>query len=300
MTESLDSIQLNFSPAATVVLQCILAIVIFGVSLELSFSDFRKLLRSPKPLFVGLFAQFLLLPLLTFGLVVVMNPHPSLALGLMLVAACPGGNMANVLTHWARGRTSVSMSLTAITGLLSPVVTPLTFGVLGSLHPATKAAMTQIAVPFSELVLTILVALVIPLLCGMTLAEKKPDLAKRLYKPLSRLGVGLLVILIVLATAGNAGNWAQSIGPIFVLVFLHNLLVMGGGFLNATVFGVGEAERRALTFEAGIHNTALGLTLILTYFQHLGGMALIAAFWGVWHFATAGPLAIYWSKRRAP
>ena len=296
----LDAIRLSFSPAGVVVLQCVLAVVILGVSLELSFSDFRKLLRQPKPVFAGLLAQLVVLPLLTFGLVVVMNPHPSLALGLMLVAACPGGNMSNVLTHWAGGRTAVSMSLTALSGLISPITTPLTFQLLGGLHPATQAAMRQVSVPFSELLMTILVALVIPLTIGMTVAEKYPDLAKRLHKPLSRLGVGALVVFIILATASNFGTFTAVLGTIFVLVFLHNLLALGAGFGMATLFRVGERERRAITFENGVHNTALGLVLIFTYFQDLGGMALVAAFWGSWHFATGVPLAIYWSKRKVP
>ncbi len=298
MTE-LDSVRLTFSPAATVVLQCVLAVVILGVSLELSFSDFRKLLREPKPLLAGLLSQLIVLPLLTFGLVVVMNPHPSLALGLMLVAACPGGNMSNVLTHWSGGRTSVSMSLTALSGLISPITTPLTFQWLGNLHPATQAAMRQVSVPFSELLMTILVALVVPLAIGMTIAEKYPALAKRLHKPLSRLGVGALVVFIILAAALNFGTFMAVLGTIFVLVVLHNLLALGAGFGMATLFRVGERERRAITFENGVHNTTLGLVLIFTYFQDLGGMALVAAFWSSWHFATGVPLAIYWSKRRA-
>lgn len=299
MTESLDAVRLTFSPAGVVVLQCVLALVILGVSLELSFSDFRRLMREPKPIFAGLLAQLVALPLLTFALVVVMNPHPSLALGLMLVASCPGGNMSNILTHWSGGRTVVSMSLTALSGLISPITTPLTFKLLGDLHPATQAAMRQVSVPFGELVMTILVALVIPLAIGMTVAEKRPDLAKRLHKPLSRIGVGALVVFILLATASNFGTFTAALGTIFVLVFFHNLLALGAGFGMATLFGVGERERRAITFENGIHNTALGLVLIFTYFQDLGGMALVAAFWGAWHFATAVPLAIYWSKRRA-
>ncbi len=298
MTESLDAVRLTFSPTGVVVLQCVLAVVIFGVSLELSFSDFRRLLREPKPVIAGLLSQLVVLPLLTFALVVVMNPHPSLALGLMLVAACPGGNMSNILTHWAGGRTAVSMSLTALSGLISPITTPLTFQLLGSLHPATQAAMKQISVPFSELLMTIFVALVIPLILGMTIAEKRPDIAKRLHKPLSRLGVGALIVFIILAAASNLGTFTAALGAIFVLVFLHNLLALGAGFSVASLFRVGERERRAITFENGVHNTALGLVLIFTYFQELGGMALIAAFWSTWHFATSVPLAWWWAKRK--
>lgn len=290
---------LSFSPTAALALPVILAIVIFGVSLELSFSDFRRLMRAPRPVFAGLVSQLLVLPLLTFVLVVVANPPPSVALGLMMAAACPGGNLSNVLTHWSGGRTSVSMTLTAVSGMVSPITTPLTFRLLGDLHPATREAMRQIAVPFSELVMTIVVALVVPLLCGMWVAEHRPQLAARLQKPLKRFGLAVFLAFIVLAVAGNTRHFAPAMLLVFVLVLVHNALALATGFTVATLFGVQERERRAITFESGVHNIALGMTLIFSYFQHLGGMALVVAWWGVWHLVTGGLLARYWA-RRAP
>jgi BASS family bile acid:Na+ symporter len=243
-------------------------------------------------------SQIVALPLLTFALVWVMDPLPSLALGLMMTAACPGGNMSNVLTHWSGGRTSVSMSATTISSMISPITTPLTFKLLGDLHPATQAAMKQISVPFGELVMTIVVALMIPLILGMTLAENKPALAKRIQGPLRRFGVGVFFVFVVLACAANWSIFLPAMGAIFALVLLHNLLSLGCGFSFGTLFRTHEAERRAITFETGIHNTALGLTLIFTYFQNIGGMALVVAWWGVWQLLTGGLLARFWSGRK--
>lgn len=296
-SESLDQVSLSFSPSATLVLQCILAIVVFGVSLELSFSDFARLLRQPRPVIAGLLSQLVALPLFTFALVLVLDPLPSLALGMMMTAACPGGNMSNVLTHWSHGRTSVSMTLTTVSSLVSPITTPLTFRLLGDLHPATQSAMQQIAVPWSELVMTIVVALLLPLLTGMWLAQSQPLLAARIRRPLKRFGVGVFFVFIALAVGANFGMFRAALLTIFGLVLVHNLVALATGYGCATLFRVAEAERRAITFESGIHNLALGLTLVFTYFQHLGGMALLVAWWGVWHLVTGGLLARWWARR---
>jgi BASS family bile acid:Na+ symporter len=295
---TLDQTTMNFSPAAALVLQCILALVIFGVSLELSFSDFRRLLTAPKPVIAALCSQLIALPLLTFALIWVMDPLPSLALGLMMTAACPGGNLSNVFTHWSGGRTSVSMSATTISSMISPITTPLTFRLLGDLHPATRAAMHQISVPYAELVMTIFIALVIPLIAGMTLTQLRPQLSARIRKPLRLFGVGVFFAFVVLAALSNAGIFLRVLSAIFVLVAVHNVLALACGFFFGTLFRVQENERRAITFETGVHNTALGLTLIFTYYQGLGGMALVVGWWGVWQLLTGGLLARWWSKQQ--
>jgi BASS family bile acid:Na+ symporter len=294
---TLDQTTMNFSPAAALALQCILALVIFGVSLELSFTDFRRLLDAPKPVIAALCSQLIALPLLTFALIWVMDPLPSLALGLMMTAACPGGNMSNVLTHWSGGRTAVSMSATTISSLISPITTPLTFQFLGSLHPSTQAAMRHISVPYAELVMTILVALALPLIAGMTLTQLQPQLAQRIRKPLRNFGVAVFVLFVILAAASNIGIFVKVMGALFVLVALHNVLALACGFSFGSLFRVEESERRAITFETGVHNTALGLTLIFTYYQGLGGMALVVGWWGIWQLLTGGLIARYWAKR---
>lgn len=296
MSPAIDSVQLQFSPTAVLGLQLILAIVIFGVALELKLGDFARLLREPRTVLIGLASQLVALPLLTFVLVSAANPAPSIALGLMMTAACPGGNMSNVLTHWAGGRTSLSMAMTTISSLVSPLTTPLIFALLGGLHPATRGAMRAVAVPYSELVGTILLALVLPLLLGMMLAEHRPAIADRLRRPLRRFGLFAFFLFVVLAVAANYALFWQALTTIFLLVAVHNVLALATGWSIASLLRVGEPERRAITFETGIHNTALGLTLIFSYFQGLGGMALVVAWWGVWHLVTGGLLARYWSR----
>ena len=280
-------------------LQSILAVVIFGVSLELSFTDFRRLLTAPRPVIAALLSQVLVLPLLTYGLIWWMQPPPALALGLMMTAACPGGNMSNVLTHWSGGRTAVSMSATTLSSLIAPLTTPLTFALLGGLHPPTRDALAMIQVPALELVTTVGVALVLPLLAGMTLAQQRPALARRLQGPLRAFGLVVLIAFVVLALVANCKLFLQALSAIFVLVLLHNALALACGYSVGRLFRVDAPATRAITFETGIHNTALGLTLVFSYFPNQTGMMLVLGWWGVWHLITGGLLAWFWSRRPA-
>lgn len=289
---------LSFSPSAVLLLQGILAIVIFGVSLELSFADFRRLLQTPRPVIAALVSQLLALPLLTYALVWTLEPAPGFALGLMMTAACPGGNMSNVLTHWSGGRTAVSMSATTLSSLISPLTTPLTFAFLGGLHPATRDALASIKVPALELVMTILVALVLPLLAGMALAQRRPALARRLQGPLRQFGVLVLIAFVVMALLANGQAFAGALSAVMLIVVLHNLLALACGQGFGRLFAVDAPARRAITFETGIHNTALGLTLVFTYFPTQTSMMLVLGLWGVWQLVTGGLLAWFWSRRR--
>ena len=297
MTDTTPALQ--FSPTAALALQAILALVIFGVSLELSFSDFRRLLVAPRPVFAALLSQLVALPLLTWALIWAADPAPGIALGLMMTAACPGGNMSNVLTHWSGGRTEVSMSATTISSLISPLTTPLTFALLGGLHPATQSVLASVKVPALELVFTIGVALVLPLLAGMTLAQTKPRLAQKLQKPLRRFGLVVFFGFVALALAANGKLFLTVIASVFGLVAVHNALALACGFSFGTLFKVGEGARRAITFETGIHNTALGLMLVFTFFPTQTSMMLVLGWWGVWHLISGGVLAWFWSRRPA-
>jgi BASS family bile acid:Na+ symporter len=297
---AIDQMQLQFSPSAVLGLQVILAIIVFGVALELSFADFRHLLRKPRAMFIGLLSQMVALPLLTFALVQIADPTPSIALGLMMTAACPGGNMSNVLTHWAHGRTVLSMAMTTTSSLVSPLTTPLVFGVLGGLNPETRSALRQVQVPYSELALTIGLALLLPLICGMGLKGLRPAWAARLRHPLKQFGLVAFFAFVVLAVSANYALFWQALTTIFLLVLVHNLLALGTGVTISRLTRTTQRDSRAIVFETGIHNTALGLTLIFTYFQQLGGMALVVAWWGVWQLLTGGLLARYWAKRIPP
>ncbi|MEP2348896.1 MAG: bile acid:sodium symporter, partial [Algoriphagus sp.] len=146
----LDSIQLNFSSSDLLLLNLALALIMYGVALDLRFEDFKYLAKNPKGFFLGVFSQFLLLPFLTWCLVLIMKPPPSVALGMFLVAACPGGNVSNFLTSLAKGNTALSVSLTGFSSIISIVSTPLNFALWAGLYAPTSNLLREISLDYAD------------------------------------------------------------------------------------------------------------------------------------------------------
>jgi len=292
----IDEVVLNFSPGSLRLLNAILAIVMFSVAIDLTGHDFRLLTRAPKPVLVGLFSQFIVLPVLTFLLVEVANPPPSIALGLILVAACPGGNISNFITHRAGGNAALSVSMTAIATVAAILVTPLNIAFWGHLYAPTRAILRQTSIDPASVAITVGFMLVLPLILGVVLNASRPDITARIRGPLQWLSMGIFVAFIVIALAANWGFFLSFVGAVAALVIVHNSLALGGGYLTATLAGLSPYDRRAVTIETGIQNSGLGLVLIFGFFSGLGGMAVVAAFWGIWH-AVSG-IALAWMMAR--
>ena len=298
-TAGLDSVVLNFSAASMTVLNMVLAVVMFSIAIDLSPSDFRRLLYTPRALLTGLASQFLLLPALTFLLVLVTQPQPSIALGLMLVAACPGGNISNFITHRAGGNAALSVSMTAFATVGAIVLTPLNIAFWGGLYGPTRDILRATEIDPVSVAITVGFMLVLPLVLGVTLKGMKPDLAARLRGPLQALSMVIFLTFIVLALASNWQNFKLFAGAVALLVFLHNALALAGGYGLATLAGLSPFDRRAVTIETGIQNSGLGLILIFGFFGGLGGMAVVAAFWGFWHAVTGLGLAALMNRTKA-
>ena len=297
MTDTvLDNVHINFDSGALWVLNVVLAFVMFGVALEISIKDFKALWSSPKPILVGVFSQFLLLPLVTFILILLLKPYPSIALGMLMVAACPGGNISNFITHLAGGNSALSVCLTSIATLLAVVMTPFSLGFWGSLYPPTAQILEIVAIAPLEMVKLVALLLGVPLLLGMSLHHFKPQLAALLAKVLKPLSLIFFIALVFLALYNNMDIFLDYIFYVFWIVLLHNLLAFFTGFSISTIFKLNQKNRKSITIETGIQNSGLGLLLIFTFFDGLGGMALLTAFWGIWHLVSGLLLAGYWSK----
>lgn len=294
--DGIDEVMLNFSPASLMLLNGILAVVMFAIALDLKPAQFRALAKAPKPLIAGFLAQFLALPAATFLLVLATQPRPSVALGLMLVAACPGGNISNFLTHRARGNTALSVSMTALATVCAIVLTPLNIGLWGSLYAPTRAILAETAIDPLQVAFTVGVLLILPLSLGMGLNARAPALAARLRAPMQVLSMVIFLGFIVAALAANWQYFLDLAGMVAGLVIAHNALALGLGFAIATLAGVSVADRRAITIETGIQNSGLGLILIFAFFGGLGGMAVVAAFWGMWHAISGLALAQVWRR----
>ncbi len=298
MTDTaLDTLRINFNAETLWVLNFALAFVMFGIALEISVADFKRLLKNPKPILVGVFSQFLVLPAITFILVLVMKPIPSMALGMFMVAACPGGNISNFITHLAKGNTALSVSLTAIATLLAIVMTPLNLQLWGAWYEPTATILNEVAISPLEMIKLVSLLLGVPLILGMWLNHLQPNLARRLAKGLKIISLLFFVSLIFIALYNNRDIFLEYVTYVFWLVVIHNLVAFSTGFSLAKFFGLSQPDRRSITIETGIQNSGLGLLLIFTFFDGLGGMALLAAFWGIWHLVSGLLLATYWGYK---
>ena len=294
-----DDVMLNFSPGSLQLLNAILAVVMFSIAIDLKPEDFKRLAHAPKPLVAGLFSQFVVLPVLTFGLVLLLRPQPSIALGLILVAACPGGNVSNFITHRAGGNAALSVSMTAFATVGAIFLTPFNIAFWGSLYEPTRVLLRTTSVDPVSVAITVGVMLVLPLILGIWLNVKRPEITARLRTPLQWVSMGIFIAFVILALAANWNYFLLYAGLVAGLVLLHNALALAGGFVTATLAGLSPFNRRAVTIETGIQNSGLGLVLIFGFFHGLGGMAVVAAFWGIWHILSGMGLAYVFSRREA-
>lgn len=298
MTENLlDNVPLNFDAQAQWVLNISLALVMFGIALEISVSDFKGLFQNPKPIFVGLISQFILLPLLTFVLVWLIEPIPSIALGMIMVAACPGGNISNFISHLAGGNTALSVSLTAAATLLAVIFTPLNLQFWGSLYEPTHQILKEVALSPWQMIQLVSLLLGLPLVLGIWVNHLRPKLARTLGKVLKVVSLVFFILLVFLALYNNRAVFYDYVMYVFWIVVLHNILAFVTGFTFAKVMGLSKRNIRSITLETGIQNSGLGLLLIFSFFDGLGGMALLAAFWGIWHLISGLVLAAVWSYK---
>ena len=295
----IDDILLNINPTGQLVLGGVLALIIYGVALDLKVADFLDVFRKPVAPLSGLLAQLALLPAVTWAITMLLKPQPSIALGMMVVAACPGGNISNLITHMARGNTALSISMTGVSSVLAIVTTPLNILFWAALNPDTAALLRQVRIePLSFLGQTMAI-LGIPMALGMLTVAYLPKLADFFRRPLQILSFVFLVAFIGGAMLTNAKYLSTFVLAILPFVILHNAIAVGLGWGTARSLRLSDYDTRALTIEVSMHNSGLGLALILNQFDGVGGAALVAAGWGVWHLISGWALAAFW-KRRDP
>lgn len=295
----IDQVQLSFNPQTLTLLNTVLGLVMFGVALELKVDDFRAALRTPRALALGLLGHHLLFPAMTYALIWVLQPVPSIALGMILVSSCPAGHISNFLVHYSRGNTALSVSVSALSTVAALFMTPLNFAFWGNLSPVTSGLMKAVAMNPWEMLEVVVMLLGVPLVLGMWVAQRFPAFTQRIQKPMKILSLLILVGFIVGALAANFRHFLAYIHFVLLVVFIHNLLALVTGYGLSAAIGLPERDRRAITFEMGIQNSGLGLILIFNFFNGLGGMAIVTAWWGIWHIVAGMTLATWW-KRHPP
>lgn len=296
--QQLDNVQINFDTNALWVLNVALALVMFGVALGISLNDFKNLIKQPKLVLLGIVSQFVILPFITFLFILLIKPQPSIALGMMMVAACPGGNVSNFMTSLAKGNTALSVSLTAFATFLAMVMTPFNFQLYGNLYQPTAQILKTVQLEPFELVKLVVLILGIPLILGMLLRFKNTVIADKLSKVLKPLSIVIFIAIVILAFSKNLEIFNNYIHHVLFIGISHNILAILVGFLVARLFKLSFKNQKTLAIETGIQNSGLGLLLIFTFFDGIGGMAILAAFWGIWHIVSGLLLAWFWSHKK--
>ena len=293
---AVDAIRLNFRPQDLVAINAVIGLMMFGMSLDLKTEDFKRIARSPRAPAIGLIAQFLLLPFFSFLLTLALDPVPSMALGMILVGSCPGGNLSNIITYLARGNAAISVSMTAVSTAAAVLMTPLNLALWGSLNPNTAPILRAVHLSPLDVLFTIVLILGIPLALGLLVSRLFPGLVERVRTPFKILSVMIFFGVVVLALQKNWAVFLAVIGLVVGGVFLQNALAFALGYGSARLFRLSARDTRAVTIEVGIQNSALALILVFNFFEGLGGMAIIAAWWGVWHIIGGLTVAALWNR----
>ncbi|GAB3550570.1 bile acid:sodium symporter family protein [Noviherbaspirillum agri] len=293
----IDQVQLNFNPQALLGLNLILALVMFGVALDLKLSDFKQALRTPKALAIGLFGHHILFPAGTFLLIKLIDPMPSIALGMLLVSSCPAGHISNFFTHRAGGNAALSVSISTLSTAGAVFMMPLNVAFWANQDAGMRAIMRDFSLDPVAMLIDVGILLGVPLVAGLFISHRMPRLAARMLKPMRIFSLGVFAVFV---TGALLANWKffLAYGAMVVgTVFVHNACALGSGYGLAKLFGLAERDSRAVAFETGIQNSGLGLVLIFNFFGGLGGMAIVTAWWGIWHIFAGMALSTYWMKK---
>ena len=304
----IDSIQVSLNAGGMNTINIVLAFVMFGVALGIKPKMFVEVFRKPKSVLLGMLCQLVLLPAFTCGLAILMGSwiSPMMGLGMILVAACPGGNISNFMSSLGKANIELSVSLTAISTALAILMTPFNFWLWGNLYldsAAVAADVPKLVIPLWDVFKTIFILLGIPLTLGILTSQYLPQVADKLKKPLQWASIIFFMAMVVLSFSSNMAAFLQCVKYIFVVVLIHNLLALGIGFSVGSIARLPYKDRRTLTIETGIQNSGLGLALMLgtslfANFPPHGGMLVITAWWGIWHIIAGLSVATIFNRTR--
>ncbi|KOP78711.1 sodium transporter [Lysinibacillus sp. FJAT-14745] len=265
----------------------LLGIVMFGMGLTITVADFKEVLTRPKDVAVGVVGQFLIMPILAFLLVKLFNLQPEIAVGVILVGCCLGGTSSNVMTFLSKGDVALSVTVTSITTLLAPIVTP------GLIY---LFASEYIDVAPSALFMSIVKVIIIPIALGFIVQKFFNKQAKASVRIMPLVSVVAIVAIVAAVVAGNQQKIAETGLIIFAVVALHNCLGYLIGYLFGKIFGMNLAKKKAIAIEVGMQNSGLGASLAVAHFSPLA--AVPSAIFSVWHNISGPILATIFSRMK--
>ncbi|MHA7279649.1 bile acid:sodium symporter family protein [Arthrobacter sp. MDT2-2] len=266
----------------------LLGVIMFGMGLTLTPVDFALIGKRPIPVVIGVVAQFVIMPLLGWGVATVLGLPPALAAGVILVGCCPGGTASNVVSYLARGDVALSVAMTSVSTILAPVLTPLlTLWLAGQYMPVDAAAIG----------LSILQIVLLPVVVGLAVRYFLPRLVERLLPALPWISVAAITVVVIAVVSGSAAIIFSAGLLVFAAVILHNGLGYLLGYGAARLFGLPTSARRTTAIEVGMQNSGLAAGLARTYLTPEA--ALPGAIFSVWHNVSGAAMAAYWRRRDA-
>jgi bile acid:Na+ symporter, BASS family len=281
------------------VLSLVLATMVFAVALELRLADFTRVAQTPRAVMCGLIPQFVLLPGVTWLATLVLDLPANIEAAMLLVAACPGGSLSNVVTHIGRGNTALSVSISAVASVLALVLTPFNFAWMVASNPATASWLRELAIDPSGIWWSLLALLALPMSLGLFVGHRFPGATARIRKPLARFSVFALLAFIAIGLVRERHLLTAQIAPQLLIVVLHNAGGLLLGWLCAMAFRVAERDSRAVIIEGGMQNSGLALGIIAVQFNADLGMVIVASLWGIWHIVSGMSLAFLWRFKDA-
>ncbi|WP_417461529.1 bile acid:sodium symporter family protein [Kordiimonas sp.] len=292
---------ITLEPGTRLGLAIALAFTMFSVALGLKADDFSFLRNHPRRVAIGFLAQVLGLPLVTLLILMIFKPIAGIALGMLIVACCPGGNVSNLFTRLSGGDTAYSVTLTTCSSIFSAALLPFSVLFWTGLYAPTRELVNTIDLDRAAFIINTSLTLLIPLALGIFLAHARPSMAMRLQRIFIPVAVLIIAVIVVIGLASNMSLLRDFGSVILPYVIAHNALAFALGALIGFAAKFNATTRRALVFEIGIQNSGLGLLIMLSQFGGLGSGALILATWGIWHFIGGFTvLAIYRLARRNP
>ena len=264
----------------------LLGIVMFGMGMTLKVDDFRLIVERPRDVFIGALAQFTVMPTIAWVLVKIFDLPPELAVGMILVGACPGGTSSNVMTYLARGDVALSVSMTMTTTVLSPIITPCLMYLF---------AGEWIDIPFLSMMISIGQVVILPIMLGIIVNTLFGQFVKECVQFLPVVSITAIIIIVGGVVAVNASKLMDVGLMIGLAVMLHNMLGYCIGFVLAKVLRMDMAKAKAIAIEVGMQNSGLATSLALTHFG--AAAAIPGAIFSVWHNISGSLAANYLSKR---
>ena len=300
LATDIDALQLELSDDFSLAVKVIVGIFLFGIALDTRLEDFRAVLHRLLAIGAGLIAQFAVMPALTVLLTLALDVRGSVAIGMILVVCCPAGHLSNILTYRARGDVGLSISMSTASLVLAVLLTPVAIAFWCGLNPGADDLLREVSLDAASMAIEVALLIGLPFAAGLAIAWRWPAVSAGARRYVEPAALTLLVMIIVAGAAGQVGRYLEYVAVVAVAIVVQNALSLAVGYGTGRLVRLPPGGVRTMTFELGVRNTGLALVLGLGFFGDLGGVAFVAALWGLWDVTTGLVLASWWKRRVTP